>query len=77
MPKTNHPLTPNRVCQCRSCGETFSGITAFDKHRKGSFCVEPADVGLEMSGTPTGTYWTKPSNRGRTSSKFARQGVRA
>jgi hypothetical protein len=40
---------------CSACHETFTGITAFDKHRdgshvKGRYCVSPQSVGLVPAG---------------------------
>lgn len=40
--------------QCPACGEVFSRVSNFDKHRKGSHgidrhCVDPATVGLVLS----------------------------
>jgi len=34
---------------CKVCHETFSGITAFDKHRVNGKCRPPAEVGLVES----------------------------
>lgn len=40
------------TAHCAACHETFTGLTAFDKHRDGSHskgtraCLEPAEVGL-------------------------------
>lgn len=36
-------------CKAAGCHQTFSGITAFDKHRAGGKCKHPADVGLVES----------------------------
>jgi hypothetical protein len=45
------------TAHCGACHLTFTGITAFDKHRDGShtdrvgrFCVAPETVGLVLSG---------------------------
>lgn len=43
------------TAHCGACHETFTGITAFDKHRdgshtKGRYCRTPKDVGLVLSG---------------------------
>jgi hypothetical protein len=45
-----------KTCLCPTCGETFSVVAAFDKHRQGSHaddtrhCVDPASVGLVDAG---------------------------
>jgi hypothetical protein len=33
-------------CQCTACGEIFSTVGNFDRHRGGSDCRPPAEVGL-------------------------------
>jgi len=43
------------TAHCTACHHTFSGITAFDKHRTGShvtgrYCLTPTEVGLVDSG---------------------------
>ncbi|MCL4780333.1 MAG: hypothetical protein KJ049_09090 [Gammaproteobacteria bacterium] len=38
-------LTGKRCC-CRGCGEYFSTVANFDKHRRNGACVDPATVGL-------------------------------
>lgn len=51
---------PNRwnghnTCHCASCHETFTTITAFDKHRAGSHphdtrhCLDPEAAGLVLA----------------------------
>lgn len=57
MPRTTHPPTKNRVCICRGCGESFGGLTAFDLHRSGGWCLDPAAVGLRFEERPKGTLW--------------------
>ena len=49
------PLT----CHCTACHRTFSGITAFDKHRTGSHtkgrsCLDPETAVFERA---DGTTW--------------------
>lgn len=45
-----------KTAHCRACGETFTVVAAFDKHRVGSHtddsrhCVHPATVGLVDAG---------------------------
>lgn len=44
------------TCHCSACHQTFTGLTAFDKHRAGSHmpdtrhCLEPASRGLVDAG---------------------------
>lgn len=37
---------PNRstYCHCAACHETFTGIVAFDEHRRGFACLDPATI---------------------------------
>lgn len=37
------------TCHCAGCHETFTGITAFDAHRKAGTCNDPTTVGLELN----------------------------
>ena len=45
-----------KTCHCPACHETFTGPTAFDKHRAGSHidatrrCTDPKTVGLVDAG---------------------------
>jgi hypothetical protein len=34
---------------CAGCHTTYSGLTAFDKHRVGGRCATPAEAGLVQS----------------------------
>jgi len=61
MPTTNAPPGHSR-CVCRSCGETFSGLTAFDKHRRGGRCLDPAELGMEIKMGAKGSWWGLPGN---------------
>ena len=43
------------TAHCAGCHLTFTGLTAFDKHRTGShtkhlYCLSPEDAGLVLSG---------------------------
>lgn len=54
---------------CAGCCQTFSGETAADKHRIGSFgrdrcCADPADVGLIAVEKPYGVLWQNPAADG-------------
>lgn len=64
MPMTSCKLKGNR-CKCPSCGECFSSVHGFDKHRKGAHgvdrhCVNPKEAGLSIREGANGTYWTTP-----------------
>jgi hypothetical protein len=45
-----------KTAHCRACGETFTVVAAFDRHRAGSHthderhCLDPAAVGLVDAG---------------------------
>jgi hypothetical protein len=47
-----------RRCLCRSCGEYFSSVASFDKHRTGPAtdrrCLPPAEAGLVKN---EGGWW--------------------
>lgn len=54
-------LTGNK-CQCVVCGEVFSTVSNFDKHRKGDhdggrYCIDPKDANLTLRETQNGSYW--------------------
>ena len=63
------------TCHCTACHSTFTGVTAFDKHRDGSHshstrhCIEPANVGLVDAGrnypcwANPGSYNPREDNR--------------
>ena len=55
-------LTGNR-CLCRGCGEVFSTVGNFDRHRSGPWesrvCLEPTAVGLFRS--PVGVWKAPPT----------------
>ncbi len=42
--------TGTRTAHCGACHQTFAGITAFDTHRTGGHCTDPARVGLQDVG---------------------------
>lgn len=48
-------------CHCGGCHETFSGLTAFDRHRtqdgEHGTCWPPAERGLEVAERPYGLLW--------------------
>ncbi|WP_431839714.1 hypothetical protein [Gordonia hongkongensis] len=35
-------------CHCGACHLTFSGVTAFDRHRRGRVCNDPSVFGLVL-----------------------------
>jgi hypothetical protein len=64
MAQTSVVLTGKR-CRCPTCGESFSVLSNFDRHRVGEYgvdrkCVEPQTVGLVIKTTSSGTYWSMP-----------------
>ena len=66
MPMTNAKPTHKR-CVCPTCGEVFSTIANFDRHRKGDYetgrvCVDPASVGMEIKVGSGGSWWGMPGN---------------
>lgn len=55
----------HKRCQCPACGEVFSTLRNFDKHRQGPWekrvCVHPSSVGLVVKGNDEdGYYWSMP-----------------
>lgn len=38
----------NNTCHAACCHRTFSGVEAFDHHRRGGVCKHPTDVGLTL-----------------------------
>lgn len=38
--------TGQATCHCAACHYTFTGLSAFDRHRKEFTCRPPAEVGL-------------------------------
>ena len=55
----------HRRCICPSCGEAFSTVSNFDRHRVGQHgairsCVEPSTAGLIERHCSTGHYWSMP-----------------
>ncbi len=64
--KTNAKLTGKR-CQCSACGEFFSVVANFDKHRRGEHgvnraCVDPSTVGLVIRESSGNTFWSMPGD---------------
>jgi hypothetical protein len=48
-----------RACHCAGCHRTFSGLTAFDRHR-GRRCVDPFEAGLVLVEKDGWDCWAKP-----------------
>lgn len=49
--------TPSQA-QCSVCKQTFSGVTLFDRHRKGGECADPRSMtGLRQDGK---SVWRGP-----------------
>ena len=40
------------AAHCSACHETFTGITAFDLHRRRGKCLWPPDIGLVAANRP-------------------------
>lgn len=50
-----------RTSHCGTCHRTFSGVTAFDAHRRNGGCVDPATLGMApLAGRPY-ECWGFPS----------------
>jgi hypothetical protein len=51
------------TCHCgtQNCHQTFTGVGAFDRHRKGGTCNDPATVGLVPATGRAFQAWTFPS----------------
>lgn len=41
--------TGNNRCHCSGCHRTFNSVGAFDRHRRDGGCLDPIDLGMEMS----------------------------
>lgn len=52
------PLGGSR-CLCRGCGQVFSTVRNFERHRRGSECRPPASVGLQR----VDGVWRRPPAR--------------
>lgn len=47
-PGCSHPRPTGNRCLCTVCHEVFSGVTAFDNHRKDGWCLDPSAIGLKL-----------------------------
>jgi hypothetical protein len=75
---TPNPIPPNAIrhgaCKrwwtgaershCGGCCRTFSSLTAFERHRRGLRCNDPASVGLVAREKPYGVLWGLPGPDG-------------
>jgi hypothetical protein len=53
----------SNACHCGACHRfTFTGAAAFDRHRKGGTCNDPASVGLVRATGRAFVAWTFPSD---------------
>jgi hypothetical protein len=48
------------TAHCARCCNTFSGVSAFDDHRKDGACLDPATVGLSILDGRAYQCWGKP-----------------
>ncbi len=51
------------TCHCGACCKTFTGIGAFDRHRKGGECADPATIGMAVIPGRAYQAWTTPESR--------------
>ncbi len=47
---------------CGVCHDTFSGVTAFDRHRSNGKCKSPDTVGLELRTSGATPVWAFPTD---------------
>lgn len=55
----------SRIGCCASCKQLFSSDAAFQRHRKNSACLDPAERGLigrDSKTAPGETIWGFPTN---------------
>lgn len=46
---------------CGACHELFSGLSAFERHRRGMRCNPPHEIGLVPREKPYGIVWGTPA----------------
>lgn len=58
MAQTSGTLTEgtNRS-KCSRCGEYFTSVGTFERHRREGQCLNPGDVGMKIKELKGGTYW--------------------
>lgn len=47
--RCTHRWTGYNTAHCGACHETFTGISAFDAHRRDGQCAHPTTVGLTLT----------------------------
>lgn len=52
--------SPGRRCHCMVCGENFTVVANFDKHRKDGQCLPPESIGMVLNERG---IWAKPGER--------------
>lgn len=50
-------ILTGRKCLCRGCGEYFSSVSGFERHRRRGKCENPHDLGLVMR---QDGFWSYP-----------------
>lgn len=50
----------SQTCHCAApgCCRTFTGIGAFDRHRRGGTCADPATIGMVLAPGRAYDAWT-------------------
>ncbi len=51
------------TAHCGACCVTFVGIGAFDRHRRGGHCADPASIGMTIAPGRAYQAWTTPDLR--------------
>lgn len=67
--------TGNERSHASCCCRTFSSLSAFDRHRKGATCNDPASVGLVARQMPYGLLWGWPGPEGGMAAARGRSGA--
>ena len=50
----------SRTCHCGACHVTYSGVSHFDRHRKGGLCFDPRDIGCTLLPNRSYPCWGEP-----------------
>lgn len=51
-----------RTCHCSACHRTFTGLSAFDLHRRYDHCADPTNCGLVIVHKRHWTGWGWPDS---------------
>lgn len=51
-----------RTCHCNTCHRTFTGVTPFDRHRRGDRCLHPVDADLVDAGRTYACWGTRTTD---------------